>query len=78
MPGAEMPSARIVVDRIEGDLAVVEIAGQIIDLPVGILPDGAREGSVLQLTIANGSDADGRERLARMQSASGISDDFTL
>lgn len=39
-----------IVDRIEGDLAVVEDeAGNTFDVPLGILPDDVKEGDVLQL-----------------------------
>ena len=37
------------VDRIEGDLAVCETEdGEHLTLPLGCLPDGVREGSVLE------------------------------
>lgn len=45
------PPARIVVDRIEGDVAVLEVDGQRVDWPADALPEGAREGSVLGLTV---------------------------
>jgi len=41
----------IVVDRIEGSYAVLDVAGTLVDLPVGDLPKGAKEGSVLKLTM---------------------------
>lgn len=41
----------IVVDRIEGETAVLEIHGATVDIPVSALPEGAREGSVLGLTL---------------------------
>jgi hypothetical protein len=59
-------------------MVVVEIAGQTIDVPVSLLPDGAGEGSVLRLALADQPDADPRERLTRMQTNSSISDDFSL
>ena len=40
-----------VIDRIEGRLAVVEILGEFIDLPVRCLPDGANEGDLVTLEI---------------------------
>ena len=73
-----MSVRQIVVDRIEGDVAVVEVDGQTVDLPLRLLPDGAREGSVVQLSLVAAPSDDVRERLARMQSQSGISDDFSL
>jgi hypothetical protein len=41
----------IVVDRIEGELAVLEIAGVTVELSVDALPAGATEGSVLRLAL---------------------------
>lgn len=42
---------RIVVDRLEGEIAVLEVDGQLLDWPAAALPAGAREGSVLVLTV---------------------------
>jgi len=40
-----------IVDRIEGDRAVIEVAaGQTIDLPIAWLPTGVREGSHLRVS----------------------------
>ena len=40
------------IDRIEGETAVVEIAvGKTVDIPLSALPEGAVEGSVLQITL---------------------------
>ncbi len=41
----------IVVDRIEGGRAVLEIDGKTLDIPVAFLPPGAKEGDVLRLTL---------------------------
>ncbi|MHC0037922.1 DUF3006 domain-containing protein [Pseudoneobacillus sp. C159] len=40
-----------IIDRFEGDLAVVEIDGQTKDLPREILPSDAQVGDVLEITI---------------------------
>lgn len=38
------------IDRIEGEIAVVEIAeGKTVDIPLSALPEGVREGSVLRI-----------------------------
>ncbi|HMV66750.1 MAG TPA: DUF3006 domain-containing protein [Myxococcota bacterium] len=42
-------TARAVVDRIEGDVAVVEICGTLVNLPQRALPPGATEGSAWAL-----------------------------
>jgi len=41
----------IVVDRIEGDLAVLEADGQLLDFPFSALPEGTREGDILLISI---------------------------
>lgn len=48
-------SAKVVVDRIEGDLAVLILYedGRVkFNLPKSLLPEGAREGDHLVLTLA--------------------------
>lgn len=53
---------RLVVDRFEGGLAVVEIDGElVIDLPRWLLPSDTRPDAVLRLRITR--DADGAVRL---------------
>lgn len=43
-----------VVDRIEGETAVLEIGGELVDWPVSLLPEGAEEGHRLQLKLTLG------------------------
>lgn len=44
----------MVVDRIEGDFAVVELTGgPTLDLPLWMLPDGVREGDVIRTRLAD-------------------------
>jgi hypothetical protein len=48
-------STKIVVDRIEGDLAVLVLYEDDrvkFNLPLGYLPDGVREGDHLQMSFA--------------------------
>ena len=43
---------RVTIDRFEGDFAVVETEGEIFaNLPMALVPDGAREGSVIEITL---------------------------
>lgn len=43
---------RIIVDRFEGNIAVVELEnGQMIDCPKALLPDNAKEGSIINITV---------------------------
>lgn len=49
---------RFVIDRFEGENVVIEsLEGQMIDIPNTIVPNGAREGDVLIISI----DKDERE-----------------
>jgi hypothetical protein len=41
-----------VIDRLEGDVAVVEFDGTTFDLPLAVLPNGATEGRRLLITWA--------------------------
>ena len=45
----------IVVDRVDGDRAILEVDGEIVEIPASALPDGAKEGTWLSL-VANDND----------------------
>lgn len=72
--------AYIVVDRIEGDMAVLSIGNDTYDIPLVALPEGISEGQSVRFEL----DADGpsrqrvADRLARLQAKANISDDFSL
>lgn len=57
----------IVVDRIEGDTAVLEIAGRLVDVPVAELPSGLKEGDRLAFTLVPPETSDAEARLARLR-----------
>ena len=43
---------RIIIARIEGNFAIVELpSGQMIDCPRAMLPGYAKEGSILNITV---------------------------
>lgn len=42
----------LIIDRFEGDWAVVEYEGKTFNLPRSLLPKEAREGSVIRIRIA--------------------------
>ena len=44
-------SVTVVVDRIEGSIAVIEVAGTTVDWPVSALPVGVSEGSTLVISV---------------------------
>ena len=43
---------RIILDRFEGNIAVVELEnGQMIDCPKALFPVNAKEGSIINITV---------------------------
>ncbi len=64
----------IVVDRIEGELAVLELDGQSVTVPVALLPPGTREGDVLRLVVdpdaTHAQHTDAERRLERLRARS--------
>ena len=54
---------RIVIDRIEGDFAVVELAaGQTVDVPLGIFP-GASEGDIYHISKEEREETDTKNKI---------------
>ena len=42
----------LIIDRIEGEMAVCEISvGNFADIPVSALPDGIKEGDVINISV---------------------------
>ena len=61
---------RVVVDRIEGDLAVLEVAGKaIVEWPVKLLPRGLAEGNILdvEFVINRAAEAEQRAKISKLQ-----------
>jgi hypothetical protein len=48
--GGMTHTARAVVDRVEGTMAVVEIAGVLVDWPLSALPAGVGEGTAWEVS----------------------------
>lgn len=43
---------RIIIDRFEGDFAVVELEDKsFVDMPLKLIPEGAKEGDILEIEI---------------------------
>ena len=43
---------KLIIDRFEGDFAVVELSdGRMIDCPKSLLPDNSKEGSIINITV---------------------------
>jgi hypothetical protein len=54
---------RVVVDRIEGEIAVLEVEGEgIVEWPVKFLPRGIREGNILDVEFEINSEAEATQR----------------
>lgn len=70
---------KITLDRIEGELAILDADGLSFELPVCLLPSDAREGSVLtfQIHAAPPDLSADHARLERLR-ASTPQDDFDL
>lgn len=59
---------KIVVDRIEGDTAVLELGGQRVDVPLAQLPADVKEGDELAFILRGPGDTKEAEaRLARLR-----------
>ena len=61
----------IVIDRIENAVAIVEIDGETIDIPLKLLPAGVKEGDLLKLILCDNEEThlqkENEERLKRLQ-----------
>ncbi len=65
-----MSQQTLVLDRIEGEIAVVDVGGRTVGLPRAALPEGAREGDSFVLSpAASDKLSDARARLARLRSS---------
>ena len=43
---------RATIDRIEGEFAVLEIEGRMVDFPLVLLPSGIGEGSQIEISVS--------------------------
>lgn len=50
-----------IIDRFEGDFAVVECEGIYFNLPRNVVPSGAEEGSVLEISV-NAEETENKEK----------------
>lgn len=73
-------TVEVVVDRIEGELAVLEVAGATFDWPLAALPPETREGDRLSVTFAPipADTTAAQERLDRLAAEGPDSDDIDL
>lgn len=69
----------IVVDRFEGERAVLEVDGELVDVPRSALPTGAKEGDVLTWRQETPSLEEAQARLARLRARTpAVDDDIDL
>ena len=57
----------VVVDRIEDGIAVLEIGGRRVDVPLEELPSGVKEGDRLTLILTPADTSAAEARLARLR-----------
>lgn len=67
---------KVTIDRIEGAFAVVEKDDRTTEnLPVSLLPEGAREGSVIDISLDENEERLRRERIKKKAESLWRSDD---
>lgn len=55
---------KFTIDRFEGDFAVVELEDrEMVDLPLSLLPENAKEGDILNITIDKNASEIRRKRI---------------
>ncbi len=59
----------LIVDRFEGDFALVECGDQMLQIPKSELPAGAKEGSVLALRLDPEAEKARRAQMAKKQNS---------
>ena len=59
---------KVIIDRIEGGFAVVELEnGSHFNLPTGLLPEGAKEGSVIDISLDKAPKEKKRRDISRLE-----------
>lgn len=58
---------KVIIDRFEGDYAVVELPNRcMIDLPIVLVPQGAREGDTLDISVDQDDTEQRRKRIEKL------------
>jgi hypothetical protein len=58
---------RVVIDRFEGKFAVMEMEDkQMVDMPRVLLPEGAKEGNVIEIRIAREETGKRKDEVEKM------------
>ena len=60
----------LIIDRFEGQTAIIECGTEYFEIPIAALPEGAKEGDSLEINLSNQSQTQNEteERLARLKS----------
>lgn len=59
---------KIIIDRIEGGFAIVELKnGSHFNLPAQLLPEGAKEGSVIDISLDKAAEESRRRDISRLE-----------
>lgn len=48
-----MEKTKAIVDRFEGDFAVLSVESRSLDIPKKIIPEGTKEGDIIYIAITN-------------------------
>jgi len=58
---------KVIIDRFEGDYAVVELEDKTIcTMPIKLLPEGAKEGSILKIEVDVESTENRKEKIQKL------------
>ena len=60
-------SKELIIDRFEGDLAVIESDNEFFEIPRALLPKEAKEGDHLEIKIQTTASSDALERQKRLE-----------
>lgn len=58
---------RLIIDRFEGDFAIVELENKdIVDMPKVLIPEEAKEGDVIDITVNKEETKDKKENIEKL------------
>ena len=59
----------MIIDRFEGDFAIVETSDGMVNIPKADLPDGVKEGDVLTIVIDSSAATGRKEKIDKMMNS---------
>lgn len=58
---------KVTIDRFEGDFAVVELESRdTVDLSINLVPEGAKEGDILEIRVYHDETAERKKRIEKL------------